>query len=110
MSHGEKFFLAAECLQVAPFHLLGGGRFATDLQGRIQMSEGDPRTWIFHQMLVTAGYTACNVNGVLNMLRVCEFKFMRLLRDYQIQNTSKLHEILAVLLRFQVKYSPTSDT
>ena len=43
----------------------GNGRFATDLQGRKQISGGDPRTGTFHYLWVTMGDTACSVNGVL---------------------------------------------
>ena len=39
----------------------GNGRFATYSQGRIQTSDGDPRTGTFHQTLVTA----CDANGAL---------------------------------------------
>ena len=42
----------------------GNGPFATDSQGCIQMSDGDPRTRTFHQTRLTAGDTACNVNGL----------------------------------------------
>ena len=42
----------------------GNGWFATDSQGRIRTSDGDPRTGMFHQMRVTTDDTACNVNGV----------------------------------------------
>ena len=31
------------------------------------MSDSDPRTGMFHQTLVTAGDTACNVNEVLQV-------------------------------------------
>ena len=40
------------------------GWFATDLQDRIQMSDGDPRTGRFYQMLVTMVDTACSVKGL----------------------------------------------
>ena len=55
-----------------PWDSWGNGRFATDSQGRIQTSDGDPRTGIFHQTLVTAGDTTCNVNGVLRNVYVLE--------------------------------------
>ena len=42
----------------------GNGRFATDSQGHLQMSDGDPRTVPFSPNVVTAGDTACSVNGV----------------------------------------------
>ena len=40
----------------------GNGCFPTDSQGHIGTSDGDPRTGTFHQMRVTVGDTACNVN------------------------------------------------
>ena len=43
----------------------GNGQFATDSQGHLRMSDGDPRTGTFPQMLVTTVDTACSVNGVL---------------------------------------------
>ena len=42
----------------------GNGRLATDLQGCIRTSNGDPRTETFSQMRVTMGHTACSVKGV----------------------------------------------
>ena len=47
-----------------PWDSKGNGQFATDSQGHIRTSDGDPRTGTFHQTRVTAGDTACNVNGV----------------------------------------------
>ena len=44
--------------------------FATDSQGREQMSSGDPRTSAFHQTLVTVGDTACSVTEVLHITGV----------------------------------------
>ena len=46
----------------------GNGRFATDSQGRIQMSDGDPRTGMFPEMRVTMDDTACSVKVVLVVL------------------------------------------
>ena len=46
--------------------MLGNGRFATDSQGRIWMSDFDPRIGTFHQAWVTAGDTTSSVKGVLN--------------------------------------------
>ena len=40
------------------------GLFATDSQGFIRRSGGDPRTGAFPQMWVTMGDTACSVKGV----------------------------------------------
>ena len=48
-----------------PRYLQGNGHFATDSQGQIQTSEGDPRRGTFHQMQVTMGNTTYSVNGVL---------------------------------------------
>ena len=42
----------------------GNGRLATDSQGGMQTSDGDPRTGMFHRMQVTVGDTACSVKGV----------------------------------------------
>ena len=42
----------------------GNGRFATDLQGFVRTSDGDPRTGTFHRMRFTAGDTTCSVKGV----------------------------------------------
>ena len=39
--------------------------FASDVQGPIRMSDGDPRTGMFPQMWVTTGDTSCSVKGVL---------------------------------------------
>ena len=50
--------------------LQDNGRFTTDLLGRIRSSDSDPRTGPFHQMRVTAGNTACNVNGVFGVLNI----------------------------------------
>ena len=44
--------------------LAGNGQIATDSQGRIRSSDGNPRTGMLHQTQVTMGDTACNVNGV----------------------------------------------
>ena len=43
----------------------GKGRFATDSQCCIRMSDGDPRTGMFHQIWVTTHDTTCSVNEVL---------------------------------------------
>ena len=45
----------------------GNGQFATDSQGCIQKSDGDPRTGTFHQTHVTADDIACNVNEVYDI-------------------------------------------
>ena len=42
----------------------GNERFATDSQGCIWTSDGDPRTGIFPQTWVTTDDTACSVTGV----------------------------------------------
>ena len=47
-----------------PWDSQGNGRFTTDLQGRLWMSNSDPRTGTFPQMRPTVGDTACNVKGV----------------------------------------------
>ena len=39
-------------------------QWVTDSRVCKQMSGGDPRTWIFHQMWVTVGDIACSVKGV----------------------------------------------
>ena len=44
--------------------LKGNGRFTTESQGHIQISDDDQRTGTFLQMRVTMGDTACNVDGV----------------------------------------------
>ena len=38
--------------------------FATDSQGHLRKSDGDPRTGRFHQMRFTASDTVYSVNGV----------------------------------------------
>ena len=56
----------AEILNILknPQDAQGNGRFATDLQVCRQMSDGDPRTGMFHQTWVTTGDTSCSVKGV----------------------------------------------
>ena len=60
-----------------PWGAQGKGWFATDSQGCIQRSDSDSRTGTFHQTQVTAGDTACNVNGVLQhcVCKTLENKF-----------------------------------
>ena len=42
----------------------GNGQFATELQGSIWISDGNPRRGTFHQTQVTMGDTPCSVKGV----------------------------------------------
>ena len=44
--------------------VVADGRFATDLQCRLQTSDDDPRTGIFPKTWVTMGNTTCSVTGV----------------------------------------------
>ena len=42
----------------------GDGEFATDSQGPLRTSDGDPRTRTFPQTRPTVGDTACSVKGI----------------------------------------------
>ena len=53
----------------------GNGRFATDSQGHIRMSDGDLRAETFPQTWANTGDTACRVKGVYGMSEL-EFLFI----------------------------------
>ena len=53
----------------AEIETFGNNRGTHKVIGRIQTSDSDPRTGTCHQMRVTAGNTACNVNAVLGHIR-----------------------------------------
>ena len=54
--HGPRLWLSESEIHMCK---QGNGRFATDLQGRLQTSDGDPRIGTFPQTQVIVGDTTC---------------------------------------------------